>query len=128
MNFIGKTQLAAIGFAVGWLIYLNILALANDSNQTMPYIDWLVYILAFLLGTAIFFYTKRYIGKQWLAAPFVLVPYIFLYHPLLPIFQRAISSEGYNQRLLLFFKSTSPYILLITALAFMGGILFTKKI
>ncbi|OCA83074.1 hypothetical protein A8F94_18225 [Bacillus sp. FJAT-27225] len=127
MKFLGKTQLFALAFAFGWLIYLNILALVNYSNRTMPYIDWLVFILAVVLGGTIFYVTRRFIGKKWLAAPFVLVPYIFIYHPLLPILQTGVSSEGYNQVLSFFSLTTSGYIILITALGFFGGILFAKR-
>ncbi|WP_066064555.1 hypothetical protein [Neobacillus soli] len=126
MLFVVKTQVLAVLFALLWVLNINLLAFFDSPGRALQYINWFVYGFAICFGIICFLMTKYVIGRNWLAVPLILVPYLFVYQPIFQRIQSSFMSEGYEGLVNFLSQSTGTIHLLSLIFGIALGIMFTR--
>lgn len=126
--FVVKTQVLAVLFALLWVLNINLLAFFDSPGRALQYINWFVYGFAISFGIIYFLMTKYVIGRNWLAVPIILVPYLFVYQPIFQRIQSSFMSEGYEGLVNFLSQSTGTIHLLSLIFGMALGIMFTRPL
>lgn len=127
MRLLIKTQVISIIFAIFWVLYLNILTFFNQPGRAMEHINWFVYGFAILFAIVYFGLTKYVIGRNWLAVPLVIIPYLMVYQPILQRFLFSMVSKEYGMILKFLALSTGTIHLLAILISLVFGIVFSNR-
>ncbi|KAA0549893.1 hypothetical protein FZW96_00655 [Bacillus sp. BGMRC 2118] len=129
MLLIIRTQIVAVLLGIGWVFFVNILAYLNHPDRFIEYITPIKYGLVLLTGFLYFLFMKNYIGRRWLSLPLIFVPYVLIYHPLLPILQQymKIGSKGHLVNVEYFITTTSLLFLLVILVSIVWSVLISRK-
>ena len=127
MKLLIKTQVLSIIFAIFWVLYLNLLAFFNQPGRAMEHINLFVFGFVVLFAIVYFVLTKFVIGRNWLAVPLVIIPYLMIYQPILQRMMISMVSKGYGMIIKFLALSTGTIHLLAILISMVVGIVLSNK-
>lgn len=127
VKFFFRTQVLAILFALFWVIYINVLAFFDQPGRAMQYINWFVYGFGFLFAIIYFVITKIFIGRNWRAVPFILIPYFFIYQPIFHQLQSSLIHGSYGNIVRFLSVSTGTVNFIMALFGVVFGVIFSGR-
>jgi hypothetical protein len=126
MKYLLKTQIFAILITLCWIIYLVVLAILDQPDRALRYINTFVFGLAILLAILYFVLTRYLLGRNWSTLLLVLVSYLLLYKPIFQEILLKITNESYGSTIKFLSISTGTVHFLAVIIGMGFAILFTR--